>query len=102
MLKPRLILSTAVVLLVSVLNGVSFAADPSVPMLADTCAMCHGTDGKSAGSIDDLAGLEAEEFIEEMQEFRTENKGRLMAVIAKGYSDDQIRAMADYFESLSE
>ncbi len=100
MLKLRLTRFAALTLLFSVLNSVGYAVEPTVQMQADTCAMCHGTEGKSAGSIDDLAGLEAEEFIEEMQEFRTENKGRLMAVIAKGYSDAQIREMARYFESL--
>ena len=97
----RLVPTISITILLCAFAGSSISAEPTVKMQADTCAMCHGTDGKSTGSVDDLFGLEAEEFIEEMQEFRVEDKGRLMAVIAKGYSESQIKAMARYFESLS-
>ncbi len=101
MTSRRFIPLVSILVLFCTIAGPSASAEPTVKMQADTCAMCHGTDGQSTGSVDDLFGLETEEFIEEMQEFRAEGKGRLMAVIAKGYNDSQIKAMARYFESLS-
>lgn len=82
------------------LGGAScaLAAEPSTEMLADTCAMCHSAVGEDA--IDKLDGMSAREFREEMEEFRREGKGRIMAVIAKAYTDEQIRQMAEYFQSL--
>lgn len=77
-------------------------AQPSVKMMADTCAMCHGTDGKSAGSIDKLYGMSSEEFVEEMQEFQREGEGRVMQHIVKGYTPEQIRLLGQYFESLQQ
>jgi hypothetical protein len=37
-------------------------AEPSTQMLANTCAVCHGTDGKSPGSIDKLYQMKTDEF----------------------------------------
>ena len=85
--------------------GAAFAtpltvAEPSAKMLANTCAMCHGTDGKSSGSIEKLYHMSSEDFIEEMQEFQDKGEGRIMQHIVKAYTPEQIRLMARYFESL--
>ncbi len=82
------------------LGGAScaLAAEPSTEALANTCAMCHSALGKD--SIENLDGMSARKFREEMQEFRREGKGRIMAVIAKAYTEEQIRQMAEYFQSL--
>lgn len=97
-------------ILAAVLSGLSMAlvtapatAEPDVEMMANSCAICHGTDGRSpdSNSIDSLADLSADEFIEEMQEFKFEKgEGRIMGVSAQGYTDQQIRALAQYFQSL--
>lgn len=77
-------------------------ADTDVRTLADSCAICHGTDGKPPrDGLDRLAGMRSSEFVEEMRELRDDpDEGRLMSVIARGYSDAEIRAMADYFAKL--
>ncbi len=76
-------------------------AEPDIRNIANSCAICHGTNGRSPGSIDSLAGLSANEFIEEMQEFKYEKgEGRIMGVIAQGYNDQQIRSLARYFQSM--
>lgn len=72
------------------------AAEPSAQMLADTCAMCHGTDGVSAGVLDSLRDMSAREIEEEMLEFKNAGKGRIMAPLARAYSDAQIRAIAEH------
>ncbi len=76
-------------------------AEPTTRLLADTCAVCHGTDGNSPGSIDALDDIERDEFVEEMLEFKYESgEGRIMGPIARGVTDAQIEALADHFQAL--
>jgi sulfide dehydrogenase cytochrome subunit len=78
------------------------SAEPSTQVLANTCAVCHGTDGKSPGSIDKLYQMKTDEFVEEMMEFKYEpGKGRIMAPLARGLTDQQIRDLARSFATLS-
>ncbi len=89
----------------------SALAGPSAKAMADTCAGCHGTDGQSVGPASpNLAGMSASYFIDSMTYFKNLEKGAwsgedarpatIMNRIAKGYSDEQIEAMADYFAAL--
>jgi len=75
-------------------------AAPSVEMMANTCAMCHGTDGKAVGKMEKLYGKPAGKIADELFEFKQEDKGRIMAPIVKAYTDEQIRMIAKYFESV--
>jgi cytochrome c553 len=77
----------------------AFAA-PSAEMMANTCAMCHGTDGKAVGKMEKLYGKPAGKVANELIEFKQENKGRIMAPIVQAYTDEQIRMIAKYFEAL--
>ena len=76
------------------------SAAPSAEMMANTCAMCHGTDGKAVGKMEKLYGKPAGKIADELFEFKQENKGRIMAPLMKAYTDEQIRMIAKYFESL--
>lgn len=70
--------------------------------LAATCANCHGTQGKSVKdpSVPGLAGRPSAYIIEQMQAFKTGNReATIMHQIAKGYTEEQIKLMADYFAS---
>lgn len=66
-------------------------------VLASTCFACHGTDGKSTGSIPSINGIPADSLRRTLQEFRD---GRRPATVmdrhAKGYSDEEIASIADY------
>ena len=67
---------------------------------AAMCANCHGTDGRAAGGagMPGLAGLSAAYFIEQMNAFRNGSRqATIMHQLAKGYTDTQIVAMAQYF-----
>lgn len=86
-------------------------AGPTAKMMADTCAGCHGTNGQSVGPASpNLAGISETYFIESMQGFKALPKGAdhaedarpatIMNRIAKGYSDEQIEAMAAYFAAM--
>ncbi|MGD9944603.1 MAG: cytochrome c [Burkholderiaceae bacterium] len=70
--------------------------------LAANCANCHGTDGRSAGGTPGLAGLSSAYFIEQMKAFKEGKRpATIMHQLAKGYSDEQIAALAAYFSRQS-
>lgn len=74
----------------------------SARYLAANCANCHGTDGHSAGGggMPGLAGLSPTYFVEQMNAFRDgTRKATIMHQIAKGYTEQQIAELADYFGS---
>ncbi|MEE9322043.1 MAG: c-type cytochrome [Granulosicoccus sp.] len=75
------------------------AESPSAEMLSYTCAGCHGTDGVSNGpAIPTIAGISKDFFIELMTEFRDDTlPSTVMGRIAKGYSDEEIELMSDFF-----
>ena len=79
--------------------GSGWADAPSAQMLANTCAGCHGTNGSSAGPASPtIAGMSAYYFIESMQAFKTAQRpSTIMSRIAKGYSDEEIERMAEFF-----
>ena len=91
----------AVVLGSGLLLGVAHvsAAPPTASMLADTCAGCHGPDGSSVGpAIPSIAGMSAEYFNTTMGEYKTgERYSTIMTRIAKGYTDEEIALMANFF-----
>lgn len=66
--------------------------------LALTCATCHGTDGKSPGSIPTIAGRPAKDLKDALVGFKTGTRpATVMNRLAKGYTDQEIDALADYF-----
>jgi len=77
-------------------------ADPSATMMANTCAGCHGTAGKSVGPASpNLAGISESYFTDAMKGFKEGTRpATIMNRIAKGYSDAQIESMATYFAGL--
>lgn len=81
------------------LGTAQLAAAPTATMLADTCAGCHGTDGSSLGpATPTIAGMSAEYFKTTMDEYKKDvRKGTIMNRIAKGYSEEEIALMGDYF-----
>ena len=67
-------------------------------MLSITCNGCHGTDGKSTGAIPAIAGKSTEYLEKAMMDFRDDKRpSTVMKRHAKGYSDAQIKLIAEYF-----
>ena len=68
-------------------------------MLSASCAGCHGTDGHSPGAIPDISKKSAEYIRTSLEDFRS---GKLESTVmgrqAKGYSDEEILLIAEYFE----
>ncbi len=81
------------------LNLSANASDPQIHMLVDTCIACHGTDGSSVGSATpNIANMREALFIKAMQDMKSgERPSTVMGVIAKGYTDNEIRIMANFF-----
>ena len=70
--------------------------------LAATCANCHGTEGRALkdAAVPGLAGQSADYLIDQMKAFRDgERKATIMHQIAKGFTDEQTRLLANYFAS---
>lgn len=66
-----------------------------------TCAGCHGTDGVSKGAAPSLKGLPTEHLESTMLMFKNGKRpGSIMPRIAKGYTDEQLKAVAVYFGSM--
>ena len=65
--------------------------------LAAQCFQCHGTDGYSQSDIDSLANESFNEIFEEMLELQVESDEGIMHFQALGYTQDEIRLIAEYF-----
>lgn len=75
------------------------APDPlQVRSWAASCANCHGTDGRAQPGMASLAGASKDDLVKKMQDFKAGRRpATIMHQLAKGYSDDQIEAIAAYF-----
>lgn len=71
----------------------------SAAMLGSHCTGCHGTNGVSAGPASPtIAGISEEFFVETMMAFKAGKRHTtVMGRLAKGYTDDEIVVLADYF-----
>ena len=71
-------------------------------MLAVTCAGCHGPDGASGGpATPTIAGFNPEYFVEVMEGFASgEVPSTIMGRIAKGYTKEEFKKLADYYAKL--
>lgn len=81
------------------LTSVTQADQVSGQMISANCFTCHGTEGRfSSQSFRSLARLTPEEIATELLAFKYGKRpATIMDRIAKGYSDEAIRATADYF-----
>ncbi|MGD8811812.1 MAG: cytochrome C [Thioalkalispiraceae bacterium] len=77
-------------------SGVSRGA-----MLSNSCSACHGTDGKSPGAIPSINGKSSDFISKALKDFRQGSRpSTVMGRHAKGYSDEEIQLIADYFSGL--
>lgn len=93
-------LITAAALLAS--SGLAHAqVDPlHVRSWAASCSACHGTDGRAQPGMESLAGAKKDDIVKKMLDFKAGRKpATLMHQLAKGYSDEQIEAIAAYFSA---
>lgn len=70
-----------------------------VAVLATSCANCHGPDGRSTGGIPTLRGVAEAHLLARLQAFKagTAKDATVMTRLAKGYDDEQLKALAQWF-----
>lgn len=78
----------------------SHAADP-IEALANTCNNCHGVNGVSVGpNMPSIGGLPESYLNNIMQEWKAGKRySATMGRLLKGYTDEQIAALAKHFSS---
>lgn len=86
--------------LLAALSQPVLAEPPAGRLLASQCAQCHGTNGAGPG-FDSLAGKGSSELYHELLEmkYRSNIEG-IMDRQARGYTDSQLRLIADYLSAL--
>ena len=99
------------ILVAAVLAAGSLLASPAraqatfdVTVLAGACANCHGTDGRSPGGIPSLAGRPEAVLKAQMLAYKSDAAPvgtTIMNRLAKGYSDEEISALAHYFSTIT-
>lgn len=68
---------------------------------AAACAACHNTDGRSVGGMPALAGRPGDDLYRALIEFRTGKRpATVMHQHARGYTEDELRAIADWFSAV--
>lgn len=66
-------------------------------MLSASCEGCHGTNGRNSGAMPSIAGKSAEYLREALEWFRSgEVPSTVMGRHVKGYSEEEIRLIAEY------
>lgn len=85
-------------------SGLAFSANamaggPTADMLSNTCGGCHGTDGSSVGhALPTIAGMSVEYFLDSMVQYKNQERpATIMDRIAKGYTDEEIELMSEWF-----
>jgi len=95
MTATRFSLAFAVVLL-----GIGLACAADAPPGAASCSGCHAASLSVGTPVPPLAGKPADEIVSQMAAFKSgERKGTIMDRIAKGFSDDEVRAIAAWYQA---
>lgn len=76
-------------------------ASLQVSLWAASCMACHGAEGRAEGTGLSLRGRPADLLLSRLLDFKS---GRLQATVmhqhAKGYKDEELRLIAEYFANL--
>lgn len=80
----------------------ALAAEPPpaapFPYFVANCFNCHGTEGNTKSAIPAIAGRERAYLEASLKAFKDGSKqATIMHQLAKGYTDDEIAVLADYF-----
>jgi cytochrome subunit of sulfide dehydrogenase len=85
-----------VVLLLWLPLGGAMAAD--APPGASSCSGCHPASSSVDTPVKRLIGLKSEDIVAAVKAFRSgEKPATIMDRIAKGFTDDEIKAIADWY-----
>jgi len=97
-MKTTMILASLLALPLCAAAQTPDAGARTTALLASNCANCHGTTGNAQGAMPNLAGQQKTFIVEQMRAFRDgQRPATIMHQLAKGYTDPQIDAIADFF-----
>ncbi len=99
-MRPRIQRAAAIAFIASAAfaSGPAQAGMASGAVLTNTCFSCHGTDGKSVGDMPTIAGKSEDFITQKLKAFKSgELEATVMNRIAKGFTDDEIAALAKFF-----
>ncbi|HSV46169.1 MAG TPA: c-type cytochrome [Ramlibacter sp.] len=101
MIKVRLTAAAMAGLVAFCLAGTAQAAEPTLARnLAANCTSCHGFNGASAGGMPSLEGQPLPVLLTAMRAFRDGTRpATVMHQLARGYTDQQLEALAAFFAS---
>ncbi len=89
---------TAAIGLASIAAAVTASAEP--PAGAVSCSGCHPASARVASPVPRLNGLDRAAIVKAMQDFRSgQRTGTVMDRIAKGFTDEEIQAIAAWYET---
>ncbi|NYT59537.1 hypothetical protein H0A65_11460 [Alcaligenaceae bacterium] len=74
-----------------------------VTVQAAACASCHGTDGRSPGSIPSIAGRPEAVLLGQLKAFKSDSppaNTTIMNRLVKGFSDEELTALAQHFSNI--
>ena len=89
-------------------NGSEAVEEPAVSAeraaaIAATCSACHGTEGRVRTEIPSIAGRPEAVLAAQLLAFREDAMpgATVMPRLAKGYTEEELRALAGYFAAQS-
>ena len=103
MIRTLALFTTGATLMLAPLAAAAQPDMRGAAYLASNCANCHGTGGRSAAAaLPTLAGMPKETIVKSLTDFRDgKRSATIMHQLAKGYSDEQITVLAEYFSRQS-
>ena len=76
----------------------AFGLSPEPPGGAAACSGCHAINPAAETPVPKINGQKADEFMAHMAAFRAGTKpSTVMGRIAKGYTDEELRPLAEWF-----
>lgn len=83
-------------------SGVVPAQEREFPEVAKPCVTCHGRDGRgSTPGYPNICGQKSIYLMQQLTMFRDKRRqSEVMSITAENLSDDDIRTIAEYYESL--
>jgi sulfide dehydrogenase cytochrome subunit len=82
--------------LASIASATAALAEP--PAGAASCSGCHPSSARVSSPVPRLSGMDRAAIAKAMQDFRSgQRAGTVMDRIAKGFTDDEIQAIAAWF-----
>jgi len=99
--KRVVVLLAAVPLLLASTGQAADSANPRGEILSLSCSGCHGTDGKSSSIMPSIYGKSTEYIESALIDFKNGSReSTVMGRHAKGYTDEEIHLIAEYFGNL--